>query len=180
LSADRYAPDGLGNDHDLVGRFFMEHPHVPSASLRLSRPRALHAYRLHFSLYAHRFGFESRPPFFHLDVGAGVQRSEQILNGHLRLDARSSGLRSAQTVMRRARSRGSTFRDGREVREDMKSIATDPRSVVSGLVRALPGNDTRDYRFGRLNVLTIAEQAPNPNSRVTLENERDAFGVAQA
>lgn len=177
LSADRHAPDGLGNDHDLVGRFFMEHPHVPTASLRLSRPRALHAYRLHFSLDAHRLGFESRPPFFHLDVGPDTQRSERILNSHLRLDARSSGLRAAEALMRRVRPRSRTLRDERELWGDVKSVGTDPGSVVSGLARALPGNDIRDYRFGRLNVLTIAEQAPNPDSRVTLGDERDAFGL---
>jgi hypothetical protein len=28
LCSDDVKPNGLGNDHDLVGRFFMEHPYV--------------------------------------------------------------------------------------------------------------------------------------------------------
>lgn len=176
LSADEHAPDGLGNEHDLVGRFFMEHPHVPTASLHLSEPRRLNAYRLHFSLYAHRFDFESRPPFFHLRVGKEVQESEKILNGFLRLDARSSGVRAAQALWRTMMFKRDGARNASEIRRELKSMWTDAESTVSGLVRALPGNDTRSYRFGRLNVLTIAEQAPNPESRVTLGSERDALG----
>lgn len=176
LSSDQHAPGGLGNEHDLVGRFFMEHPHIPSASLRLSSPRALNAYRLHFSLYAHRFHFESRPPFFHLKVGRDVQQSERILNSHLRLDARSSGLRSAQALWRKMRSTSNGSRGASEIWREIRGMWADPAGVASGLQRVLPGNDSRSYRFGHLNVLTIAEQAPNPESRVTLRAEQDALG----
>lgn len=29
LNANRQCPGGIGNEHDLVGRYFLEHPHVP-------------------------------------------------------------------------------------------------------------------------------------------------------
>jgi choline dehydrogenase-like flavoprotein len=35
LSADTQVPGGIGNAHDLVGRCFMEHPHLPIATLDL-------------------------------------------------------------------------------------------------------------------------------------------------
>ena len=39
LNGDGVRPDGIGNDQDLVGRFFMEHPHVQNAGdLILSNP----------------------------------------------------------------------------------------------------------------------------------------------
>lgn len=38
LSRD-HAPHGLGNDHDVVGRYFMAHPHVGAASVHFSGPR---------------------------------------------------------------------------------------------------------------------------------------------
>src|SRR5262245_35319079 len=38
LLSRRARPKGLGNDHDLVGRFFLEHPHVRSGIASFSRP----------------------------------------------------------------------------------------------------------------------------------------------
>jgi choline dehydrogenase-like flavoprotein len=38
LNADREVPVGLGNDHDLVGRFFMEHPHAPVGRVVVRKP----------------------------------------------------------------------------------------------------------------------------------------------
>jgi choline dehydrogenase-like flavoprotein len=177
LSSNRHAPMGLGNENDLVGRFFMEHPHVPSARLSLATPRALMAYRRHFTRDAHQFHFTSRPPVFHLKASEEVQRAEQILNGHLRLDARPSGVRSAQALWRKMKSMRNGDRSASGVSGDIESLWSDFESVASGLIRALPGNDERSYRFGRLNVLTIMEQTPNPDSRITLGEERDALGV---
>ncbi len=44
LAACPQTPKGLGNDHDLVGRFFMEHLEVQSAWLHLPRPAPLKLY----------------------------------------------------------------------------------------------------------------------------------------
>jgi choline dehydrogenase-like flavoprotein len=38
LAANSQAPKGLGNDNDLVGRYFMEHLEIPSAELWLFKP----------------------------------------------------------------------------------------------------------------------------------------------
>lgn len=37
LSSNGQVPCGIGNEHDLVGRFFMEHPHVESGFVKLNR-----------------------------------------------------------------------------------------------------------------------------------------------
>jgi choline dehydrogenase-like flavoprotein len=171
LNANQHAPNGLGNENDLVGRFFMEHPHVPSAALYLSPARALNGYRHHFS--------ESRLPLFHLQAREDVQRSERILNGFLRLDTRSSGLRSAQALSRAVQGGKPRPQSFSEVREEIRGILSDPRSIVQKGLRALRGR-SKDPQFGRVNVITIAEQAPNPNSRVTLSDERGPFGQRKA
>ena len=38
LLSDRQVPGGLGNERDLVGRYFMEHPYVTAGRLALERP----------------------------------------------------------------------------------------------------------------------------------------------
>ncbi|MBB4070369.1 choline dehydrogenase-like flavoprotein [Salinibacter ruber] len=169
LLSDRYAPNGLGNQQDLVGRFFMESPHVPSASVTLSSPRRLNAYRQDFSQY--------RSPLFQLGVDAETQREEEILNGYLRLDTRSSGIRSLQSLWRRVR--GQTG-EAPDVIRELKSLWDDPVGVAHGLRKTIQNEGPAAHRFGRLNVLTIAEQSPNPHSRVTLSQERDAFGRRKA
>jgi choline dehydrogenase-like flavoprotein len=167
LDSDRHAPKGLGNEQDLVGRFFMESPHVPSASLVLSGPQALNAYRQDVS--------RVRAPLFQLGATEEAQRDERILNGYLRLDTRASGVRSAQSLWRRLRSRAGK-RDDADPRRELRSIWEDPGGVAHGLRKILRHGEPTTHRFGRLNVLTISEQAPNPDSRVTLSRERDAFG----
>jgi choline dehydrogenase-like flavoprotein len=45
LASNRIAPAGIGNDHDLVGRFFMDHPTLrPGTSYR--RPRSKRTARM--------------------------------------------------------------------------------------------------------------------------------------
>jgi choline dehydrogenase-like flavoprotein len=171
LNANRHAPNGLGNENDLVGRFFMEHPHVPSAVMHLSPPRPLNGYRHHFS--------GARLPLFHLKAREDVQRSERILNGFFRLDTRSSGLRSAQALWRVGRGGGLRPQSLSEMVEEARGVWSDLRGAAHGVVRALRG-PSEFPRFGRVNVITIAEQAPNPDSRVTLSDERDAFGQRKA
>jgi choline dehydrogenase-like flavoprotein len=168
LNSNQYAPAGLGNQHDLVGRFFMEHPHVPSGSMRLSPARSLNAYRHHYS--------HSRLPLFHFKVREEIQRSKKILNGHIRLDTRSSGIRSAQALLKILRGRGGRFQNFSKLRKEIGSIFSDPSGVARGISRAILGERTGDNLFGRLNVITIAEQAPNPDSRVMLSDDCDRLG----
>jgi choline dehydrogenase-like flavoprotein len=171
LNANQHAPNGLGNENDLVGRFFMEHPHVPSAAMYLSPARPLNGYRHHFS--------DARLPLFHLKTREEVQRAERILNGFLRLDTRSSGLRSAQALLRTVAGGEPRPQSLPEMVQEARGVWSDPQGVAHGLARALGGH-AEDPRFGRVNVITIAEQAPNPDSRVTLSDERNAFGQRKA
>jgi choline dehydrogenase-like flavoprotein len=167
LLSNRYAPEGLGNQQDLVGRFFMESPHVPSASLTLSSPRTLNAYRQDFA--------RCRSPLFQLGVDAETQRDEEILNSYLRLDTRASGIRSAQSLWRRVQGQEKAEEPPAVLRE-LKSLWDDPAELGHGLRKAIQSDGPTAHRFGRLNVLTIAEQSPNPHSRVTLSRERDVLG----
>jgi len=38
LNADSQAPDGIGNENDLVGRYFLEHPHAPVGKVVVRDP----------------------------------------------------------------------------------------------------------------------------------------------
>jgi choline dehydrogenase-like flavoprotein len=63
--------------------------------------------------------------------------------------------------------------------EEVQGVLSDPRGVAQEALRLLRGR-SGDPRFGRVNVITIAEQAPNADSRVTLSDERGPFGQRKA
>jgi choline dehydrogenase-like flavoprotein len=46
LASNKQAAAGLGNGNDLVGRYFMEHPHIESGELWLSDSRSLDLYKM--------------------------------------------------------------------------------------------------------------------------------------
>src|SRR5579859_6659449 len=72
LASNKQAKHGLGNDNDLVGRYFMEHLEIKSAELWLTKPEIL-------KLYAMDFGKTKARA--ELAISAEKQRELKILNG---------------------------------------------------------------------------------------------------
>src|SRR6476646_7251933 len=76
LSANRQAQKGLGNDNDLVGRFFMEHLEIKTGELWLDKPAALKLYGMDFGVTKARA---------ELAITEKAQTENKILNGTLSL-----------------------------------------------------------------------------------------------
>lgn len=83
---------GLGNAHDLVGRYFMEHIHFPGVWIRLTRAGAART-----ALYQPR----GRPAVARLFLPAHVQERERLLNWSASLERWRPGLRSIRALLRR-------------------------------------------------------------------------------
>ena len=161
---------GLGNGHDLVGRFFMEHIAVRSGVVVPADPALLRQTRL----YAHREqdGGQIQPV---LRLHEAVTRDEELLNVAFLTDARpraaaAQGVRSL-----------STLRQALSLRPRPRGLAGHARNVVLDL-----GDVIRTRRYLRnpdsvaedVLVLRVqAEQEPNRASRIMLGNGRDAFGL---
>ena len=75
LAANKQAPKGLGNDNDLVGRFFMEHLEIRTGELWLKKAEAL-------KLYAYEPGTKARAE---LSITEQAQTQNKTLNGTLSL-----------------------------------------------------------------------------------------------
>lgn len=141
---------GLGNQHDLVGRFFAEHPHVRLGYLRTSSnlaelkpiPRKRRSKPLYLT------PLDTRPDRPVLRPTFAAQREKRMLNFIASFRLRSV---SKSKVVKRVANRHGAFLD------------------TSGLVRG------RAEKF--FDVSLICEQAPNPASRVSLTDERDALGM---
>lgn len=169
LASRSVMPMGLGNAHDQVGRYFMEHPHARGGRVLSDRAWSL------LTAFAGRHGVEGRQVSPLIAPSASLQRREGLLNTSLTIAPRPPANGSQHWGMRlymRARHDFSPSRGGRTAWKGLKSAVRSIQGITDPLRPWLL------HRMGRadLALLVRAEQAPNPDSRVTLSNERDALG----
>lgn len=170
LASNGVAPAGIGNGHDLVGRFFMEHPHARGGRLETPASWQLLAafgrtHRVDGARHAALLGLQPR-----------VQRAHATLNSAFTLGARQGERDAPFWAMRtygalKHRLDPSAF--NRRLWRGVKGAALWAHERVDPLRPWLL------VRAGarELALIVRAEQAPNPDSRLTLTAERDALGV---
>jgi choline dehydrogenase-like flavoprotein len=182
VSRDRQ-PQGLGNAHDLVGRYFMDHPravfgriHVPAgAHLPLLRGRTL------------KYG--------RYQVGVGLsreaQRRERLLNHFVTFEHESSGfveakyqsfIQTMKVVLRRGYT-GSRWDFTRTHLAEIPNLIylLSPRELMPHplyrLYVTLRDAMPRRPRPRTYVVVYFCEQPPDPASRVSLSSDNDRLGV---
>ena len=154
LASNTQNPKGLGNDHDNVGRYFMEHLEIKSAELWLTKPSRWKLYELEFGV---------TPSRAELAITAAQQRKHEILNGTSSLST------LAESRNRKAIIEMWSDEDPRKSLKALKEgFADDPE------IEQAPDKN-RGYQL-----FTRIEQAPNPDSRVTLAKEVDSLGMPRA
>lgn len=156
LASHNQAAGGLGNGHDLVGRYFMEHVETNSAELWLAKPDSLDMYMVDYGKSKARA---------ELAIGAAFQQEQRILNGTCSL--------SPLEVARSHKPFIETWNeDDKEAEKKMRL----------GLLRGRISSRTASGsgRYEGFQVFTRLEQAPRAYNRVTLDTERDALGMPRA
>jgi choline dehydrogenase-like flavoprotein len=156
LASNSQAPNGLGNDYDLVGRYFMEHLEVSSAELWLFRP---------FPTDLYSWSYGKTKASAELAFTAEIQTRERILNGTASFMPLAIG--------KHQKPRMETWQDD----DPRKSVGQmfESWDEAYELSKNEKGNIERAYTLN-----TRIEQAPNPNSRVTIGTEKDELGVPRA
>jgi choline dehydrogenase-like flavoprotein len=190
LTSTDATPSGYGNQNDVVGRYFMEHPHLLCGTIRVDRGRG------------------GRPPVTSLDKGIGgirarmalqrpagdvkfalvldpdLQGEHQLLNGsihytvvhHARTE--SSAIKSLRLIVGNLRSPLRMYRqvrDGaipggltRHIRNILRGIPEVTKVLVNNVIRKPHG----------IGLFAQAEQSPNPESRVLVDpTNLDRFGI---
>ena len=152
LSSNKQAPKGLGNDHDNVGRYFMEHLEIKSAELWLEKPDPMSLYMIEFGKTKARA---------ELAISAQKQEELKILNGTVSLEPleMAKGMPAVIDVW---------TGDKKKNEEIFKSW--DKQSAKASSVR----------EYNSFELMTRIEQAPNPDSRVSLDDEADALDMPRA
>ncbi|HEY4284915.1 MAG TPA: GMC family oxidoreductase [Chthoniobacterales bacterium] len=182
-SAQRHA---LGNQHDLVGRFFMDHP---AFRLGVLTPADSKLFRS-VALYDHHV-VNGVPVMGKLTFCEEVMRREHMLNIGATLTPRGRDYEShAANVVRRMAKSKSTAAAAKLLRGEFRSIVTGLDEVLlngyARLTKKKPrysenkGGWSRlqnsERRFRKFEVSCLAEQSPIPDNRVTLSNDQDRFG----
>jgi len=146
---------GLGNGRGLVGRYFMEHPHVDRpCEIMITDPSLVAPYYQTYTKSA----------------GANIRGVFMFKAEYLRKNRRLG------TVM--------TFYKQKEIRSDAEVEEKDPdetRAIEPGLAQLIRSTTSRAgdtpllaMRYG---TGCATEQAPNPDSRITLSADKDAMGM---
>jgi len=173
LASDDVEPQGIGNRHDQVGRFFMEHPSGRIGRIDTPEPFAL------WAAFQKRF-MPSGPPLGPaLRLGDATQRAARTLNSIVTLKLqRTEGRRVplGNKIYQNLKHRIAPSRRGRALEHAYRAV----RGWVHREVReAIERMRARRRGYG-LYLIMRGEQAPNPASRVRLSDERDALGSRRA
>jgi choline dehydrogenase-like flavoprotein len=173
--------EGIGNQHDAVGRYYMDHPRAVFGRVRLSSPRKLP-------------GLMGVPlaggmAQVGLQMTAELQQREQLLNSYVTLERYWSDLAAGayQSAVHSAKILLRTGYAGKRTSFGRANLAKIPELIYLLAPRELLPHPV--YRAARLIkdrfsagvtdliVVNYSEQAPNPQSRVYLGSDRDRFGM---
>ncbi len=154
LSANKQAPKGLGNDYDHVGRYFMEHLEIKTSSLWLADPSDVKLYMMDFGVTKARA---------ELAISEKMQTQHKTLNGTSSLSPLEIAANQPAFI---------------EIWTDQKDAME--QSLKKFKPNAKPKNLNIPKGFKAFQLFTRMEQAPNPDSRVTLDAEKDALGMPRA
>ncbi len=168
LASNSVAGAGLGNSHDLVGRFFMEHPHARGGRI-IDAPisRILKTFRPELNN-----GVEKAPL---VTLSGDAQRRNGALNSALTIAARPSasgrkpGPRKAYDFVKH---KTAPTDRGRALWQMYRRLTRAAKPLSRTIAAAQCRRGTKE-----LALVIRAEQAPNPDSRVSLTNESDAIGM---
>jgi len=170
LSSNKLVKQGLGNQYDQVGRYFMEHPHIRAGVAILPK------YKLAFkdSLYDWYKIKENFRLKGIINITETVQREQGIANfmtylapyKRLVSDGESSVNRLIDDVM------SGDYPD--DMGMHVGRIARDIEDIAAAAYEKVMGPEEAQ---SRLLFYVSTEQVPNPKSRITLGTEQDALGI---
>ncbi|MDJ0691608.1 MAG: GMC family oxidoreductase [Xenococcaceae cyanobacterium MO_188.B32] len=182
LASNQVQSNGLGNQHDLVGRFFMEHPHLPSGKILLSNPAALYTQNIRVGETFLATG---------LGLSQKVQEQEQILNFSARLIPQlPDWVKAFNNLKYRLRQQpktvheafptigeGQRYRSDTSALEDLSKVIANLDRVAARAYAKLFDKSFHSRQSNLCQTHLIGEQAPNPDSRIKLSAERDKLGI---
>lgn len=165
---------GIGNEHGQVGRNFLEHVQYDLGSFTPADPEVAAA-MAGFSRHEDARG----PIVAALQLEPAAQAEAEALNAVAAFLPRSArmfdpAVRSAAALVDGVLRGQGVSAPGKHVRNVLGGM---PAVLGAARSRLVPGRAPSEPMFA---VISTAEQAPNPASRVRLSRQRDRFGLPRA
>ncbi|MGG6293718.1 GMC oxidoreductase [Leptolyngbya sp. AN02str] len=184
LASNRQQAAGLGNQHDVVGRYFMDRP-ILSCSLIPYSPKIFEQTNL-YDIYSSK----GVPIMARFKLSESVMRQERLLNNGAQLFPRPLPHQREATLA--LRDLLTALRNGKPLPDLTKRLSmllqgADYVATASfwSAIRSIPSLRRGDWsylplekrRFSLFEIFYQIEQAPDPNNRITLSAERDRMGM---
>jgi choline dehydrogenase-like flavoprotein len=153
-----------------VGRFFQQHSRGVIATLQADEAQSARLQRM-LNIFRPVGGAQHE---IGLALSHDAQKAERLLNASAIVvyeEDPDSGWESAKAVWRRLRA-GQVHP---EILKKLKNVASEADRVTENVLRRAAGRTI--VRARRIAVLVDLEQAPDPESRITLSDKLDAFGA---
>ena len=183
LASTSRSETGVGNEHDQVGRYFLDHPRAIFGSIRVNETVRLP--------YLTGIPITTGKIQYGIGMSEDYQRRHGCLNCYASLEPELSEFAEKQygrsinilKVLLRRGHAGSRFRlrdaDMSNVR-DLIYLLT-PKEIMPHFLykpyAMLKQRVRRRRAVGRLSIINYCEQVPDPDSRVTLTADTDALGM---
>ncbi len=178
LASNRVMPAGIGNRHDLVGRYFMDHPRMVVGRLRFAAAWSRN------KLYDIKYNYMNSAVAAHgQHIAAQLALTPQTLASERLLNARvcfcsefpGEGSAGAQALFHCKQALLAKEQPGRRLRDDLRAMAREPMNTfLYGITRLCHPR----WLIRNVGFQLIVEPAPDPDSRVTLStSRRDALGL---
>jgi choline dehydrogenase-like flavoprotein len=196
LLSDSVSPDGLGNAHGLVGRYFMDHPSGKLGVVATDDPDAL------TRPYERHIGKDPAPVSSEIALSAQAQRDHRMLAGRVHPFPIEGKIPFGVRALREFRAAlKPPVRDEAERLEirmceimrngPMLATATPAGTPNLGMLALRVGLGTGDIvrafakkladrptvRSNHVELIGYFEQAPNSDSRIMLGSDTDALGL---
>lgn len=180
LASNSVQAQGLGNTHDLVGRYFMDHPRLNFGRVRFEKPWAgnlLYDIKFHYqnpAVAAHGTRISGQ-----FALAREFQQNEGLLNARAWFRSIFPGetTEAVRALFRMKRRVAGMDESGHRLGADLGQILRHP--VATGLFAATRlfhlHSLVRDVRFE-----IIVEPQPERDSRVMLSLQRDRLGIPRA
>lgn len=184
LASNRYRQAGIGNEHDVVGRYFMDHPTTRMGKIQLADQNRHR--RLYDNSLAHT---RRRVKLPHLNIAAHIapspetQRQNELPNSRTYLVAEY--FKSMSTSYKALRQIRQTLGDRQKFGVPIGEAIKEVRSALPVLLRQAPqlALAILDNRYNpafvsrQFQIETIIEPVPNPASRITLSPVLDRLNM---
>ncbi len=179
LLSDTLVPGGLCNEHDHVGRYFMEHPTLSAGTINAGDKQSL------VDVFSPGL-VDGRLVEMGLALSEKVQEETGCLNAIARANVvvtqdSTQALRELLWNLRHRKmpQQLNWYYKNKWLMERLAPIVKDPFGIIANICRHQMGKPKR-FNVDSVYLEIRTEQAPNPNSRVTLVKSKDALGLRRA